>query len=75
MFDHLLLDKISKQFVNEQITHTLLEYNQIPNYIDINYRADNSTIDTMFDYRTIIKDYDELSDYVLERYNIISKLI
>jgi len=73
ILDIILQEKIFDFLSTEQIPYIKLDYNDIPSYVsnNLNGVVVNPSIDTQFDYKVLIKNYDELENYCNQTYEKI----
>lgn len=55
-----ILHRLETYFVNNNIEYTSLDYDDIPTYIKQNYPAEVYHVETHYDYKNIVANYEEL---------------
>jgi hypothetical protein len=67
-----VLSSLLKEFlIKNNITHTTLDYHDIPKFVDENYPlVYHKTIDNQLDYKKVITNYDEICDQIKTKYEI-----
>lgn len=59
------LNNISKYFDKKNKNYTLLDYDDVPNYLQTNFSDINlSTVDTEYDYKNLIENYNEIYETI-----------
>jgi hypothetical protein len=63
---------MKKYFDSLDIKYTELEYNEIPKYIESNFpNVKSNHVETNYDYKNIVKDYDKLEDMYYQDKDIV----
>jgi hypothetical protein len=73
ILDIILQEKILDFLSTEDIPYIKLDYDDIPSYVsnNLNGVVANPSIDPQFDYKVLIKNYDELENYCNQTYEKI----
>jgi hypothetical protein len=69
IYEIALQNKIREYLLIKNINHTLLNYDEIPDYVDKNFNKLSIYKDAKFDYSKKIANYDELSNYINQTYD------
>lgn len=69
VYERAMLDVWKEYLIKYNIKHTCLDYDNIPNYIEINFpNMPALTLDNTFDYKNLISNYENCQTQILEFY-------
>lgn len=72
---HILSEKIEKYLLEKNLQFTKLEFDSVPSYIDNNFSIKNYRfVNSMYDYKKILPNYNKIERQLLERYDFFSEL-
>lgn len=72
IYSCIIYSHMKKYFDSLDIKYTELEYNEIPKYIESNFpNVKSNHVETNYDYKNIVKDYDKLEDMYYQDKDIV----
>jgi hypothetical protein len=62
LYNELVVNRVTNYFLNNSIMHEVIDYNDVPRYLDTNFPSNHhrSTVETNYDYKSIVTNFDEI---------------